>query len=132
MSLSSPEEMEDKINNYLLDFEYGIEKNMSNDFFKEKYLNEYIKVLESISELGQILDDTSLPSDILRHVPPNFVLSSDNVIESQYNFHRKLVDAIATKRFNFDDLNFDNAIDKEFLKNLTLKKYLSFSSFMYQ
>lgn len=129
MSLSSPEEMEEKINNYLLDFEYGIEKNMSNDFFKEKYLNEYIKVLESISELGQILDDTSLPSDILRHVPPNFVLSSDNVIESQYNFHRKLVDAIATKRFNFDDLNFDNAIDKEFLKNLTLKKYLSFFKF---
>lgn len=126
MSLSTPEDMEEKINNYLLDFEYGIEKNMSNDFFKKKYLAEYIKVLNSISELGQILDDTSLPSDILRHVPPNFVLSSDNVIESQYNFHRKLVDAITTKRFNFDDLNFDNAIDKKFLESLTLEKYLSF------
>lgn len=126
MSLSSPQEMEEKINKYLLDFEYSIEKNMSNGFFKEKYLNEYIKALDSISELGQILDDTSLPSDILRHVPPNFVLSSDSVIESQYNFHRKLVDAIATKRFNFDDLNFDNTVDKSFLKNLTLERYLTF------
>ena len=126
MSLSTPKEMETKINNYLLDFENSIKKGLTESFFKKHYLEEYIKVLNSVSELGQILDDTSLPSDILRHVPPNFILSSDNVIESQNNFHKKLVESIANKRLNFNDFNFDDSIDRNFLSKLTLDTYLQF------
>ena len=126
MSLSAPAEMESKINNYLLDFEHSIKNELTESFFKKNYLEEYIKALDSVSELGQILDDTSLPSDILRHVPPNFVLSSGNVVESQYNFHKKLVDSIATKRYNFNDLNYDNSLDRAFLSKLTLEKYILF------
>ena len=126
MSSLTPNIMEQKISDYLYDLEYSLSTFLTEDTFKKHYINEFLKVLRSTGELGQILQDTSLPSDILQSVPANFIMSSDCLLQSQYNFHKKLVESLILKRYNFEDLNYDDTLNLEFISSIKLSKFLEF------
>ncbi|XBW34552.1 hypothetical protein QEN19_000114 [Hanseniaspora menglaensis] len=129
MSSSTPTVMEKKINDYLFDLEKCLSKLGSEEFFKNNYIDEYLKVLKSTLELGQILEDTTLPSNILQSVPSNFLMRNDSILQSQYNFHKKLFDSIALERFNFYNLNYDDNVSIEFISSITLSKFMTFFNY---
>ncbi|EDO19228.1 hypothetical protein Kpol_1050p88 [Vanderwaltozyma polyspora DSM 70294] len=123
MSGSNPLDLEEKIDEYLYFLESEVLKKLSEEQFGKKFVKDYLSTMGGDST-GDMMS-TAGPPNVLDGIAANVQAGDFSVLNSlQMITHRRIKNEITSKRYNFS--NDDIETDLNFIKHLTLKKYLKF------